>query len=720
MAPENGKEQNGQGTRFFEDFPVPSYDEWYKVTEESLKGASFEKKLISRTYEGIDLQPMYRQEDAAQLPHKEALPGFAPYVRGNTPLGYVTNPWKIAQEFAYATPEACNEAIQIDMQRGQNSVSLKLDRATLTGSDPDQAETEDVGNDGVSIASISDLATVLDGIDLKQTPLFLNAETTSLPITALLLALLRQRGVAPEQLRGAIEGDPLGALARTGSLPAPMELVYTAMAHIATWASQHAPHLKTINVHSHPYHDSGGNATQELAFAIATGTEYVRSMLDRGLSIEDVAGRMRFSFSAGAHFFIEVAKLRAARLLWSQVIQAFGGSDEAQKLTMHVRTSSWNKTFYDPYVNMLRTTTEALSGIVGGCDSMHVGCFDEAIRQPDFFSRRIARNTHLILQQESHFDKLVDPVGGSWYVEHLTDALARNAWSLFQEVEQQGGMFSALQAGFPQAQTAEVAAQRQKNIARRRDVFVGTNMYPNLKEKPLEVHPPDHAALKRERTEKLAQHRASVDQAKYKATLEKLAQAAGAADDTLMELAIEAAQQGATVGELARALRPAGIEPITITPLNIHRGTEPFEALRKASEAYQAQHGNAPRVFLANMGPIPQHKPRADFTTGFFQVGGFEVLTNQGFATPEEAAAAATESGASIVVICSTDATYPDLVPPVTQQIKAAKPDTTVILAGYPKDQVEAHKAAGVDDFIYLGANVYDLLLNLQQKLGVV
>lgn len=713
----NGKEgqAGGQETRLFSEFPPTSYEEWYKETEKALKGAPFEKRLLTKTYEGITLQPMYRQEDIADVPHTSSLPGFPPYVRFVEAAGYVGQPWDVAQELPYGTPEEFNKVARFCLANGQTALNLVLDQATLTGTDADKAQPGEVGVRGTSISTMSDLVKALEGIDLAQTPILIQAGPVAFPIAALLIAALQQQGQNLEQVQGCVGMDPLGALAQTGTLPSALEGIYGRMAQLTAWAKTHAPALKTILVQGQPYHDSGGNAVQELAFAVATGVSYLRELLARGLDIDEVAPRILFTFSIGSNFFMEIAKLRAARLVWAGVIQAFGGNAESQKLVMHVRTSAWNKTIYDPYVNMLRTTTEAFAGVVGGCNSMHVASFDETLRVPDDFSRRIARNTHIILERESNLARLIDPAGGSWYVEKLTDTLARESWKLFQEVERQGGMFQALSAGFPQDQIEAIAKQRAQNIAIRKDVFVGTNMYPNLKEKPLEHQVADTGALQRERAAVVEQYRAGVDQGARQTALEQLA----GASDNVLTVAVAAAQAGATLGELTQTLRTNDSAAPTVKPVRIHRGSEIFEKLRQNSEAYAQETGSAPKVFLANMGPIPQHKARADFSTGFLQVGGFDVITNNGFPTPDDAAQAAIASGAPIVVICSTDDTYPEIVPTLTQQIKAARPETTVLLAGYPADQVEAHKQAGVDEFIHLRANCHDILLNLQKKIGV-
>lgn len=709
-----------ESNRLFGEFPYAGYEEWRKVAEKSLKGASFEKKLINKTYEDIEIQPMYWQSDVEDLPHMGSLPCFPPYVRGNEPLGYILKPWEVSQEISDGDPAALNQAILSDLERGQTEFNFLLDYAGLAGLDADEAVSGDVGRAGVSISSVDDLARVMEGVDLKKIPVHIQAGTMGLPVLALLGAYMRQQGKSTEKLRGCIGMDPLGLLVRTGVLPYSLADAYDAMAWATAWAKDHAPLLQTVVVQGNPYHDAGGSAVQELAFAAATAAEYLGEMQARGISVDDAAARMRFSFSLGSDFFLEIAKLRAARLLWSQIAGAFGGGDKAQKMYLHVSTADWNKTVYDPYVNILRMTTEAFAGVMGGADSINVGAFDRAIRPADEFSRRIARNIHFILNDEAKLTIPVDPAGGSYYIEKMTDSIARKAWSLFQEVEAKGGLYKALQEGFPQEQAAQTAAKRKANIARRKDIFVGTNMYPNTIEKPLAVNQFDHKALKLEQSERLAGYRAAVNRAGLQAALDTLTGAKEKGGGGVVEAAVQAALCGATLGTLACVVQNEGAVVPSITAINIHRGAEIFESLRKAAEAYREKTGLLPRVFLANMGPIPQHKPRADFTTGFFETGGFEVLKNDGFSSVEEAARAAAESGAPVVVICSTDETYPELVPPLTKLIKEAGPGTTVLLAGYPTDLIDTFKQAGVDDFIHVRANCYELLLDLMKQKGVL
>jgi len=699
----------------FAEFPATDYNTWREAAEAALKGGSFEKRLITKTHEGIELQPMYRAEDGAGLPHMGSLPGFAPFVRGTEPLGYKRQSWEVSQEIGDATPEAFNQALRADLERGQTAVNMRLDLATLLGKDADASEPGLVGKGGLSISCLDDLTEALEGVDLEQTPIIIQTGASGLLLLSMVLAMLEKQGRSGAKLRGCIGGDPLGELAGWGRLPRSLSEAYEDMAQLTRWAAAEAPRLRTILVRGHPYHDGGGSAVQELAFALATGVEYLRELQARGVSIDQAAPRVLFAFSLGSNLFMEIAKLRAARILWAKVVAAFGGSEDARKMHIHTRTSAWNKTLYDPDVNMLRATTEAFSGVLGGCDSLHIGPKDEIARVPSDFSRRVARNAHTVLREEAGLTRAIDPAGGSWYVEDITDTLACKTWDLFREVEKQGGMAKAVSVGFPQQQIATVYDQRAKAYAQRRDIFVGTNMYPNPTDDPLTLETIDHAALQQERTTKLKAFRQTLDAGACRNALDKLAQAT---PDQRVKAAVAAAAAGATLNDLCNTLATGEQSDPLLEPVAIKRGAEPFEALRQRSEAYAKRTGS-PKVFLANMGPIPQHKARADFSRGFLQVGAFEVIGNDGFETTDQACQTAIDSGAGAVVICSTDKTYPDLVPDLVKGLKAAKPDTLVLVAGYPADHIEAFKSAGVDAFIHLRANCYELLNKLQTKMGV-
>ena len=709
----------GTALDILKDFPANTHAEWLAAVEKELKGKPFDKTLVKKSYEGIDIQPMYFVHDLDGLPQVDTLPGEAPYMRGTSASGHRINAWNIAQEITLADAEAFNRAAQYDLSRGQNSLNIVLDCASLRGLDPEQAPADLVGKEGLSLSSVTDAKIALAGIDLTAQPCRLTCGPLGIAPAALIAALVEEQGQSVADLQGSLVVDPLGVLAVEGKLGTSLATAYDRMAQLTRWAMAHAPKLRTVTVGTDGYRNSGGNAVQDIAFALATGVAYIRALQERGLAINDIAARMSFEFAIGNDFFMEIAKFRAARLAWSQVVASFDGDVEAQKMVIHARTATWNKTEVDPWVNMLRVSTEAFSGIAGGVDSMHVSPFDEIFRTPNEFSRRIARNVHIVLKEEGHFDKVVDPAGGCWYVEKITAQLAEKAWKLFQDVEAAGGMLAALEQDLPQGAVAQTAAQRAKNVATRTDRFVGTNMYPNLLEKPQLAEPFDHQGFQQQRINAVKAHANTVDSQACGTALASLPERLSIIDGELMTRAIAAFRQGATLGMVAGALQGDAKE-IAVTPLNIHRGAEPFEKIRRATEAFTARTGATPKLFLANMGPIPQHKARADFSTAFFNVGAFETIGNNGFATVDEAVQATLASGAKAVVICSTDATYPEIVPSLARQLKAADPGMMIILAGFPKDLVDAFKEAGVDEFLHARVNALELLTKLQQHLEVI
>ena len=702
-----------------DDFPVPAYADWRKAVDVELKGAPFDKRMLTRTYEGITLQPIYRKEDNAGISHLGSLPGFAPFVRGTRASGYLTGPWDVSQEIGESSAADFNTSARGCLARGLTGLNVVLDKATRAGQDPDWAAEGAIGVGGLSIATLDDLMRALDGIDLAATSLFVRSGASAAPFAALLAALCAKRGIPTKQLRGCIEMDPIGVLAHEGCLPQSLSQAYTEMAELMSWASVEAPQLKTACVHTRAWHEAGGSAVQELAFGLATGVEYLREMQARGLGPDAAAPRVRFAITVGTNLFMEIAKLRAARMLWATAVAAAGGGAEPQKLNLHVRTSLWNKTALDPYVNLLRGTVEAFGAAIGGCDSLQVGAFDEVVRPPDHLSQRLARNTQIILQKECDLARVMDPAGGSWYVESLTASLAKDAWALFQEVERRGGMAKAMASGYPQAEVARIADEKLKAVAQRRDVIVGSNQYANPREKALPRPVVDTAEFARKRARQVADYRTSEEAAQSTAVLKALAHIVESATGTRFAACVSAAAAGATLGEITRSFRLQDSVAASAPAVKLQRASQAFERIRAAVECQAAGPKGRPKVFLANMGPLAQHKARADFSRGFFSVGGFETIYPRGFPDPAAAATEAIASGAAVIVICSTDETYPAIVPAFVSAVKSADPSRYVILAGYPQDQVEAHKKSGVDDFVHVRVNTVDFLTNLLSKIGV-
>ncbi len=702
------------------DFTPPTLDEWKKVVEKDLKGASYEKKLVTKTYEGINLQPIYTSEDLKKLPLADEKPGFGSYVRGTKASGYVGGSWNVSQEIPYADAEEFNKTLLKDLQRGQDSINVKLDTATQLGLDADYAETEKVGDKGLSISALRSITRAFKGVDLTKHPLYVQAGFSALPFMSILNAYLKNENVKAADVKGSVEADPLAYLAEHGELPVSFDAAMCEMKAVTEWVKENAPELKTVGVSTSVYHNAGASAVQELAFALATAVEYLTALTEKGMSPDDAAGKIKFNFSVGTFYFMEISKLRAARVLWSKVLEQYGVSEENRKMFIHAKTSDYTKSVYDPYVNMLRTTTEAFSAVVGGVDSLHTSPFDTAIGMSDEFSRRIARNVQTILKEESHLDQLIDPAGGSYYVESLTNEVAKKAWELFLEVEEKGGMLEVLKAGYPTAVINEVVAARNKNIQKRKEAIVGINMYANMQEKKIAPRKFDNAEFQKKRAEYLQAFRTSGNSEKNNSILAKLQQLADKASEGAIDTATEALLEGATLGEVSKSLRANAGDAVKVEKLNVHRVTELFENLRDVSLAYKEKNGHAPKVFLANMGTLKQFKARADFSRGFFEAGGFEVIYPNGFDKVEDAAKAAAEAGAKAAVLCSTDDAYVEYVAPFVKALKNTDKDAVAILAGYPKDQIETYKEAGMDDFIFLGADVYSILSGLLKKLGAM
>ncbi len=702
------------------DFPVPSFNDWKQQVEKDLKGESFDKKLITKTYEEINLQPLYTSNDIKDLPQINNFPGFENLLRGNSASGFNGRDWEIAQEYNQALPEDLNEVLKYDMQRGLNSINIVLDHPTMLGLDADQAKAEQVGRNGLSISGVKKMHMLFKDIDIREIPINVTCGFSALPFTILFSSYVQEIRRSLMNIKGSIISDPYDYLVTYGRLPIHLNQVFDEIKLATELIITSNSPIKTIGVSGFSYHNSGASAVQELAFSLATGVEYLQKISSKGLKINEVAKRIKFTFGVGSFYFMEVAKLRAARMLWSKILAAFNVNEENRKIFIHAKTSKLNQTYFDPYVNTLRTTTEAFSAIVGGVDSIHTNHFDESFNPADDFSRRLARNTQIILKEESHLDQVIDPAGGSYFVEKLTDEIATAAWELFQKIDDDGGMLNAIKSGFVQNEIARVAEQKKKDFAKRKTILVGTNMYANPKEEAPELKVIDYDSIYQQRVDYTKKYKMFSELGDRQEILHRLEALSDTSNFELIDIAIEAILDGSTLGEIAKSIRATAEKGISVEPLKQFRISEMFEELRIASENFMKKTGNKPKVFLATMGSLKQFKGRADFSRAFFEVGGFEIVYPNGFATTDEAVKSAIDSKAQAVVICSTDDTYPELVPPIVKGIKEKSKDVSVILAGYPKDQIEEHKKSGVDDFIYLGADAYLVLRTLLKKIGAI
>ncbi len=718
----NGQDLSSQPLTLKDDFPAPSIEEWRKVVEKDLKGADFNKKLVWKTVEGIDVQPLYTREDLEGVEHRDNLPGFPPYTRGTQPLQGVNYPWQIRQDMMLAAPEDVNASVRDALARGQSAIGIRLDNAARQGYDGDSPEARELaGRGGCTMTSINGLRIALADIDLEKYPITIRTGTAALPILSMLVALADEEKIERRMLVGAVECDPIRELVKSGTLRGPLSLHYREMADMVKFCSENCPGIRPVMVNSTPYHNAGASAVQELGMTMAAAVEYFRAMTDRKVDPDTAALGMLFSFSVGTNVFFEIAKLRAARTLWAKITKALGVErEDGWKMFLHARTSTFTKTIHDPYNNMLRTTVEAFAGAVGGCDSMHAGPFTEIMGRPDEFGMRIARNQQLILQEEAYLNRVVDPSAGSYYIEKLTDSIGREAWKIFQEIEEMGGFVEALKKGVPQKMIEKVAAKKRELAAQRRTPIVGVSNYSNPQERlPEKRHIPREEFLA-ERRRRLNRLKSMRKNSELRTHLQALTQLVYTEEGNLMDSAVKVAAENATIGEMIAALdHGAEGEPPVVDAMASWRLSMDYEWLRARSESYAKEKGGLPKVYLVPTGPLGMRRARADFCWGFFGAGGFKVEEPHPFKDMDEAARAVLDSGTGVAVLCSDDESYSTAGPELVEKVKAKNKDVFVYIAGYPKDAIEQLEKAGVDGFVHIRSNAVETLRELQDRLDI-
>ncbi len=675
--------------RLLGEFDSPSYEDWKAAAEALLKGAPFEKKLFTRTVEGITLRPIYTRESVEGLPHLASLPGAPGSPRGGRAAGYLDGAWDSLQEITVGRPSDYNRQLREGLSAGQTGVLLSTDGATAVLRDPDEAREGEVGACGLSLPRLDDWKKCLDGVFAEAVSIHVRPGCAMVPLAAFLAGWSAEAEADPSRIRGALHSDPIGHWMTCGSLPASYPAMMDQLRLSWDILSGALPRFGLVSCSGMPFHAAGGSAVDELALVLAESVEYLRQLGERGVEPAHAAPRMMFQFSLGSNFFMELAKIRAARIAWSRVQEAFGLA-EPSPLRGVGRTGLFNKTVFDPYVNMLRTTTEAFCGVLGGLEAITVGTFDECVRESDAFSRRIARNTHTILAEECELARVVDPAGGSWYLESLTDEVLRAAWSRFQEIEAVGGIAGAFRSGKVAEICGASRGEHEKRLNGRRFSLIGTNVYANPTEEPMDPRLPNYSEIRR--------NQAAANQDR--------GEGFSLAQDDPVGL-VEAARMGASVGEFRRALLPEEGSFEETPALPHHRLADDYEKLRRAAFAYEVETGAMPRLFLVNLGPLRKHKLRADFTRGFFGPGGFDVVYPDGFDDPAAAADAFARSGASVAVVCGTDEQYGELFPSFARALKNKSPDCTVVLAGNPGENADAFKEAGMDDFIWIKSDNY-------------
>ena len=695
-----------------DEFAPHTYEAWKEAAVQLLKGRPFEKTLFTPTYEGFSLEPIYTGETTVDFAGQADPPGMGTRVRGSRIEGYLGKGWLISQELSAPTARELNAIALKELENGQNELNIWLDLPSRRGRSP-QAGDGSSGVCGLSLSTAGEMKDLLEGIHPEMISLYFQSGRSAPAVYALLLAALGEGGTDAGKLSGCLGMDPLGWLAEQGMFPGESERLYDTLADVLRYSMEKTPHWQVLDVQGHVYHNNGGSSVLEMAALLATAVTYVREMVKRGLSAGEVVSRMRLSASIGGNFFLEIGKFRALRLLWNRVMEAFDVPGEERRVHLHARTGQWNKTVFDPYVNMLRTTTEAFSAVAGGCDSLHVAPFDEILRESDAFSRRVARNTHAILAEECGMTQVIDPGGGSWSVESLTDKMAAEAWKRFQEIERLGGMTEVLKSGWFAEAVASVREERRKNIQRRKDIILGTNTYPNPGEKLPPSRKIDYTSIRKGLVEALDAGKRSRDVA----TLEEaLAAVRNGSGTDRVEAMVAAASAGATLEELMEALDP-GQSELSVEPFVLRRGAEDFEALRFAARAV-AESGQRPLVHQLNIGPSRRYRNRADWTSSFFHAAGIEVLNEDDYLERADAVEAVSGSGARYAIITSDDETYAAEVVPLARALKEADKDLAVFVAGAPGENEESWRAAGVDDFVHLRVNNYLFNRGLLESMG--
>ncbi len=680
------------------EFPAVSHDDWLALVERALGGAPFDRKLVSRTYDGLAIQPIYTRRDWPSADDASGFPGLPPFTRGARAAGRVRDGWDLRQVHAHPDPAANNAAILTDLERGVTSVELRLDAAGRAGRDSDDAAA---GRDGIMLSCLDDLERTLAGVRLDLAPVALDAGAQFLPAAALLLALWRQRGLAPAEVRGALNADPIGALA-AGGLPTDIATALTHLADLARHAADGYPQVTAVGVDTSAYYNAGASETQDLACAMATGVAYLRALTGAGLDIDTACRQIAFRFSIDADLFAGIAKLRAARKMWARVAEASGATTDARGMTLQARTADRVVSRRDPWVNLLRTTATCFTAAVGGADSITTLPYDAAAGLPSAFGQRIARNTQLLLLEESSLNRVIDPAGGAWYVESLTDQMARAAWTEFQAIEAAGGIVEELLSGALAASIATVNAERETNLARRKDALTGVSEFPNIHEDEIETAPADLDALRADAARRLATRRGNA--------------VSLPGDGSPMAALAEAAASGATLGTMAAAL--AGT-PATVPALPRHRAAQAYEDLRDAADAYRARTGARPRIFVANLGRPADYTGRNLFARNLFEAGGIEAVDSGGFDDTAAAAEAFTASKANLAVICSSDAVYEARAAEAARALKQAGAGR-IYLAGRPGESREMYENNGIDDFVYLGCDILQTLRTALAHLGVL
>ncbi len=701
------------------DKPNQTLAEWEVAAAKEVKGAD----LTWATPEGIDVKPLYTAADVTADP---GLPGFAPFTRGVRASMYAGRPWTIRQYAGFSTAEASNAFYRRNLAAGQKGLSVAFDLATHRGYDSDHPRvTGDVGKAGVAIDSVEDMKILFDGIPLDKMSVSMTMNGAVIPILAFFIVAGEEQGVPRHLLDGTIQNDILKEFMVRNTYIYPPEPSMRIISDIFGYTSREMPKFNSISISGYHMQEAGATQLHELAFTIADGMEYVKYGVASGLDIDKFAGRLSFFFAIGMNFFMEIAKLRAARVLWHRAMTELGAQDERSKmLRTHCQTSGVSLTEQDPYNNVMRTTIEAMAAMLGGTQSLHTNALDEAIALPTDFSARIARNTQIVLQEETGMTKVVDPLGGSYYVESLTQSLVDGAWTLIERIQAEGGMAKAVAAGWPKAMIEEAAAGRQARVDRGEDVIVGVNKYRLAEQDAIEILDVDNVAVRAGQVERIARVKATRDEEACRAALDALREGAKGSEN-LLALAVECARARATLGEISSAMEDVfgryGTQPTPVS--GVYGGAYEDDArwtrLTDGVEATERRLGRKPRMLVAKMGQ-DGHDRGANLVSSMFGDLGFEIVPGALFQTPAEVAALALAKDVDVVGASSLAAGHKTLIPELIGHLReAGRADIKVIAGGViPAQDYQALRDAGVQAIFGPGTNLIQAAEDVLKLLG--
>ena len=712
------------------EFAAASLEDWARAAAKSAPGGDVDA-LDWLTPDGIRVKPLYTAEDTAHLAHTNTLPGFEPFIRGPQATMYAVRPWTIRQYAGFSTAEESNAFYRKALAAGGQGVSVAFDLATHRGYDSDHPRvTGDVGKAGVAIDSVEDMKILFDQIPLDKVSVSMTMNGAVLPVLAGYVVAAEEQGVSQDKLSGTIQNDILKEFMVRNTYIYPPEPSMKIIGDIIEYTAQHMPKFNSISISGYHMQEAGANQALELAFTLADGKEYVKTAIAKGMDVDDFAGRLSFFWAIGMNFYLEIAKMRAARLLWTRIMKGFNAKKpKSLMLRTHCQTSGWSLTEQDPYNNVVRTTIEAMAAVFGGTQSLHTNSFDEAIALPTEFSARIARNTQLIIQEETHIPAVVDPWAGSYMMESLTQEMADKAWAIIEEVEAMGGMTKAVDSGWAKLKIEAAAAEKQARIDSGKDVIVGVNKYKLKNEDPIEVRDIDNVAVREGQITRLKAIRASRDEAKVQAALQALTAAAESGQGNLLDLSIQAMRLRATGGEVSDALEKvygrhrADTQKVTGVYAAAYDSAEGWDALKTEINAFAEKEGRRPRVMISKLGQDGHDRGAKVVATAFADLG-FDVDIGPLFQTPEECARQAIENDAHAVGVSTLAAGHKTLVPAIIAELRKQGADDIIVFVGgvIPRQDYEMLYEAGVKGIYGPGtpipASAKDVLEQIKKAQG--